>query len=79
MALAALRAQQEAEKNEPLTREELRQMDGQPVFIEHDIFPKFNHVWVIWSNQVSDDNQDGLEGYGDFWRAYRRPPVKEET
>ena len=31
--LLALRFQQEAEKNEPLTLEELLQMDGQPVYI----------------------------------------------
>ncbi len=67
------------EKNDPLVLDELRQMDGQPVFIEHDILPKFNHVWVVWNNQVSDDIHDGLDGYGIFWRAYRYPPIKEET
>ncbi len=34
LALAALRAQQEAEKNDPLTLEELRVMDGEPVWVE---------------------------------------------
>lgn len=32
MALNALRVQQEVEKNEPLTLEELREMDGKPVW-----------------------------------------------
>ena len=32
MAVSALRAQQEAEKNEPLTRDELLTMDGEPVW-----------------------------------------------
>ena len=67
------------EEEEPLSMDDLRKMDGQPVFIEHDILPKFNHVWVIWNNQVSDDIHNGLDGYGNFWRAYRRPPAKEES
>ena len=33
MAIAALRAQQEAEQNEPLTLAELREMDGEPVYL----------------------------------------------
>ncbi len=33
MAISALRAQQEAEKNEPLALDELREMDEEPVYI----------------------------------------------
>lgn len=33
-ALAILRAQQQAEKNDPLTLEELREMDGEPVYLD---------------------------------------------
>ncbi len=33
IAIAALRAQQEAEKNDPLTMDELREMDGEPVWV----------------------------------------------
>lgn len=33
MAIDSLRAQQEAEKNEPLTLEEMRKMDGEPVYV----------------------------------------------
>lgn len=32
-AFKALRVQEEAEKNEPLTLEELREMDGEPVYV----------------------------------------------
>ena len=32
-AFKALRGQEEAEKNEPLTLEELREMDGEPVYV----------------------------------------------
>lgn len=35
MALAALRAQEEAEKNEPLTLKELLEMNGQPVWLNN--------------------------------------------
>lgn len=34
MAIAALRAQQERENPKPLTLEELREMDGEPVWVE---------------------------------------------
>lgn len=34
MAIDALHARQEADKNEPLTLEELRKMDGEPVWAE---------------------------------------------
>ncbi len=44
VALAALRAQEEAEKNEPLTPEELLEMDGEPVFL-----PKAQ-CWVLITN-----------------------------
>ena len=33
VAIEVLRAQEEAEKNEPLTLEELREMDGEPVYV----------------------------------------------
>ncbi len=33
LAIAALRAQEEAEKSEPLTPEELLEMDGEPVWL----------------------------------------------
>lgn len=36
MAIKALNAQQEEEKNEPLTLAELRKMDGKPVWFETD-------------------------------------------
>ena len=34
LAISALRAQQQAEKNDPLTLEELREMDGEPVYLD---------------------------------------------
>lgn len=40
MCLAALRAQQQAEKNDPLTLRELKSMVGEPVYLD-------GHGWVL--------------------------------
>lgn len=48
--LAALRAQQEAESPKPLTLDELREMDGEPVWIVE--YPDWGH----W--ELSEDAQD---------------------
>lgn len=75
--------------NEPLTLEQLRQMDGRPVWIvEH---PDWGH-WELSADAedyIADRDQDlyglkhddpagqcGLHVLG--WLAYRRPPVGEE-
>ena len=62
--------------NEPLTPEELREMDGNPVWIEHDEDPQYNHVWMIWNNEIGFRHD--LAGYNIFWRAYRYPLVGED-
>lgn len=57
LAIAALRARQERENPKPLTLDELRQMDGEPVWIiEH---PKWGH----W--ELSEDAEDYLEDRDD--------------
>ena len=75
--------------NEPLTLEELREMDGEPVWIvEH---PDWGH-WELSADAedyIADRDQDlyglkhddpagqcGLHVLG--WLAYRRPPEGEE-
>lgn len=47
MAISALRAQAEAEKNEPLTVAELREMDGEPVWVEMPFGYKFYNGWTL--------------------------------
>jgi len=47
MAIAALRAQQERENPKPLTLEELREMDGEPVYLDLD-------TWAIVKYDVGD-------------------------
>lgn len=73
--------------NEALTLEELREMDGEPVYVvpanEYSELGK----WCVISNGDSDDYSCALvpgveywswkfEDYGEQWIAYRRP--KEE-
>jgi hypothetical protein len=82
LAISTLRAQQDAEKNEPLTLGELRQMDGEPVWVEPylavpdgwylvdltDMALRRRHS-VIWIDKPNAASK---------FTAYRRPPVKEE-
>ena len=84
MAIAAPYAQQEAEKNEPLTLEELRQMDGQPVYITKNGHPG---IWaLVFCYRGTQDviyliypNGTCLAEFilNDGAKIYRRPPVKE--
>lgn len=69
IAVKAMRRQ----NDEPLTPEQLMGMDGQPIWIEHDADPKYNHVWMIWSNEIG--MRHNLAGYNIFWQAYAYPPV----
>ena len=55
----------------PLSPEQLREMDGKPIWIEHDEDPKYNHVWMIWNNEIG--MRHNLAGYNIFWRAYAYP------
>lgn len=79
MAIDALRAQQEAEKNEPLTLDELREMDGEPVWVvcltDTDLscwgFHDEDGVCGYCANFSDDD-------YGKTWLAYRRKPKGEQ-
>lgn len=86
MALDALRAQQEAEKNEPLTLEDLKEMDGQPVWAEEPDGYKHYSRWVLvdcaWKGKGliylhSCPGQILLESFLlNGGKIYRRPPVK---
>jgi len=87
-AVAALRAQLEAEKNEPLTPEELHRMCGGPVVISRKWWGQCRwqflekikdgvvHCWP-WNMDYADEYQ--ISEYGKTWRAYRRKPKKDET
>lgn len=84
VAISALRDQQELESNlkvlesnEPLTVDELREMDGEPVYIHSDTFPGDCGWRVVKKASVLDIQfTDGdcflFTFYGKSWIAYRR-------
>lgn len=80
MAIAAL-----SQPNEPLTLEQLRKMDGEPVWIV-DIGPHkwYGPGWAIVDRDnclvrtVKNWNPVFFEKYGERWLAYCRPPERQE-
>ena len=75
--------------NEPLTLEELREMDGEPVRVVPKDKPAHCGGWcgvTVWKcdrySYVSllrdADSGWGFEEYGKTWIAYRRPPEGEK-
>ena len=80
-----------APENKALTREQLRKMQGQPVYIVYSRFPEDNE-WKILKSvdeepdddgdtgvRFSDKDWENLEGYGQGWIAYARKPEGSET
>lgn len=75
--------------NEPLTLEELREMDEEPVYVVPKDKPAHCGGWcgvTVWKcdrysyvTLLRDaDSGWGFEEYGKTWIAYRRPPEGEE-
>ena len=76
-------------QNEALTIEQLREMDGEPVWIKRlkglsvcdtgwavvDVCPNQIRVW--WPGSEVGDNPSEKD-YGKTWIAYRRPPERQE-
>ena len=71
--------------NEPLTIEQLRDMDGEPVWVQTPGIPQYGR-WVIVAGVDMKYGQSTLYCQGDYtcrnygrdWIAYRRPPEGEE-
>jgi len=66
--------------NDPLTLEELREMDGEPVWVvplnDFDILPA-NYLVNAYAEQIVVDKFGAyldFEDYGKTWLAYRRRP-----
>ena len=86
MAVDALRAQQERENPKPLTVDELRQMDGKPVwFVDlDDLFGEWRVIESIWPNEASSEfewraeDTTRSEDYSKTWLAYRYPPKEAQ-
>lgn len=74
--------------NEPLTLDELREMDGQPVWVKCLKPDKYTYPpvgWRILETAITGNfgvwNGDCVlieRDYGTDWLAYRRPPEGEE-
>ena len=86
MAISALRQQEHfrevTKKVEPLTLDELRQMDGEPVWIK--LFDPDEEFWVLRNEWVDTQNPEPMilfhmrwyshADYGKTWLAYRQKP-----
>ena len=70
MAISALQQQERfGETNKALTMEELRQMDGEPVWLVNQNGGR----WVIMSGAYLWDSRKNAD-YGKTWLAYRQKP-----
>lgn len=82
MAITALRAQQEEERKEPLTLDELREMDGEPVYVVTTSW----YGWPCWAIVNSGDGRCETRDLSfmfseidQLWTAYPRPPKEKEN
>ena len=76
--------------NEPVTLEELREMDGEPVYVvPANEFSELGGWCVISTSDCGDEYSAAyvpgvdcwcwrFDSYGEQWLAYRRPPEGEE-
>lgn len=78
-AADAIKEKLERENPQPLTIEELRQINGEPVWLDDKDEPS-NTGWVVWT---SEHTKYWIEasldpGYGSIWTAYRHKPKEVE-
>ena len=87
MAISALRQQETVTNrnglNEPLTLDELRQMDGEPVYSveitgrEEWLFRRDGGFADMYGEFTSDDFMS-WDNYGKLWWCYRQKPEEDE-
>ena len=87
MAISALRQQdvpdKDVGKNEPLTLDELRKMDGEPVYCveitgrEEWLFRRDGGFADMYGEFTSDDFMV-WDNYGKLWWCYRQKPEEEQ-
>ena len=79
LAISALRAQQDT-PNDPLTLEELREIDGEPVWVERydggpsrwAIVGDFESLYGVYFCTAQGGLRLPYDEYGKTWLAYRR-------
>ena len=85
MAISALRQQEHfrdiTKKVEPLTLDELRQMDGEPVWVQSPGVPEYGR-WAIvegvGENCLFLHDDFTCHDYGKTWPAYRQKPEEDD-
>ena len=88
MAISALRQQERfGDVNKSLTLDELRKMDGEPVWIK--LFDPDEEFWVLRNEWVDTRNPEPMillrmrwyshADYGKTWLAYRQKPEEDDT
>lgn len=71
--------------NAPLTIEQLREMDGEPVWVvPTGTHKKDEPMWCVLEGSMAlipgvDCWLWDFDGYGETWMAYRRPPGGEDA
>lgn len=82
-AINLLKTYADNQPNDPLTLEELREMEGEPVFVVNSSAKRedgFFDEWALVSMRRKTAESVGtiyhFENYGDYWLAYR---CKTET
>lgn len=86
--ISALQEKQQRENPQPLTLDELRKMNGQPVWGQSLINDKPGEWFIVrivemsatWFIACAGATQGfgDKDTYGESWLAYRRPPEKED-
>ena len=77
--------------NEPLTPNELREMDGEPIYVTtknygdgwcilnwHGVNKSYTYFSRTGTSEGMTATPISAKTYGDLWLAYRRPPEGEE-
>ena len=85
MAISALRQQEHfrevTKKVEPLTLDEMRQMDGEPVWVQSPGVPEYGR-WAIvegvGENCLFLHDDFTCHDYGKTWLAYRHKPEEDD-
>lgn len=85
MAISALREQEERENPKPLTLDELREMDGEPVWIRAKHYGIYADIVNIMGKEdgerrvhFSINYRLQENGCGKTWLAYRNKPKEDE-
>ena len=84
LAISALRQQGTVtNRNEPLTLDELRRMEGQPVYIVENteywaIVNSFDQAGVYLLSYGNPDDYGYFGFYGKTWLAYRQKPDEDD-